>query len=281
MSELGAIPPPVMTSQVITSRQDRKNAGVSSYDYVDAYNNAMAIDNERAYNEYLYNRYSSPSAYMKQLEEAGLNSAFAVGGSPSSSPSSSTQSFNSNVSQAHQISLNNKLAIFNSILSGISQGVNIISNTSAIPQDQAYRVWRNAIAGIDAGTHKYKSDSAFAKSIADMIYYLGYQSSGYLDKNGNPVRSPYSVDGSETIDPYHSMFVNQQALRNALMEIKNSTASWDLNNLKPAQLEQLNKMIENISGRTSFLGLQEDMYSALKASGLLAPIIVALIKGFM
>lgn len=41
---------------------------------------------ERAYNEEMYNKYQSPEAYVRQLEEAGLNPSLAYGGNSAGSP---------------------------------------------------------------------------------------------------------------------------------------------------------------------------------------------------
>lgn len=46
---------------------------------------ALTAD-ERAYNEEMYNKYQSPEAYVRQLEEAGLNPSLAYGGNSAGSP---------------------------------------------------------------------------------------------------------------------------------------------------------------------------------------------------
>lgn len=46
---------------------------------------ALTAD-ERAYNEEMYNKYQSPGAYVRQLEDAGLNPSLAYGGNSAGSP---------------------------------------------------------------------------------------------------------------------------------------------------------------------------------------------------
>lgn len=248
----------------IDSVEDRVNRGLSSNSaYIDVINGLVNQDYNLAMAEYLYNKYKSPAAMARQYEEAGINRNFASqSGGDVGTPSNN---FKSSYTQSRAQSLQNTLSIINSTLGLITQGVETVSNLTNLPKDLAFKEWRNVAAAFDANIKDNQVMSSLMKAYYDQAYYGGVQF------------SPWDMNGLH-YDIANSPAMNQASLRNALMELKVKTQDWDLNNLKPAQLSQINEMIDNVARRTSFLGLQEDLYSQLKAAGILAPIIVSLIK---
>lgn len=274
MSSLSSSPPSALTG-LILSRDQRKAAGVGE-GYFDTYNSAISQDYMRDLAEYMYNKYQSPAAMARQYEEAGLNRNFASqSGGNIDVPSNS---FRSNISESQGRIVNQNLQAFNSILGLIRTGVDSVSQITNLPKDLAIKEYEKAIAQYNSLTAKGKADeqswkvtSAMAKGLYDAAYYGGANIDASKFSAGEGIE--LSSEGFA-----NSPAINQANLRNALMDLKVKTAGWDLNNLKPAQLSQINEMIDNIAVRTDFLGVQKDMYSSLKAAGVLAPIIVSLLK---
>lgn len=278
MSSLSVTPPSALNG-LIYSRAQRENAGVSSFDYVDTYNSAISQDYARELAEYMYNKYQSPSAMARQYEEAGINRNFAAQSGGNIDTPSNT--FRSNISESHGRTVNQNLQAFNSALSLISTGINAVSDITNLPKDLAIKDYEKQLANFNSLTAKGKSEEQQWKTLSAMVKSL-YDSAYYGGANVNPE----IFNAGEGVNLSASGFANSPALkqaelRNSLMDIKNRTADWDLDNLKPAQLKQLNQMIEKLGVETDYLGIQKEMYSSLKAAGVLAPIIVSLLKFFM
>lgn len=248
----------------ITTVDERKARGYTPDSaYIDLVNDLENQKYDLAVREYLYNKYQSPEAMARQYEEAGLNRNFASqSGGNIQAPS---DNFKSSYSESRKNSIASDLQTMNSILGLISTGVNTVSELTALPKDLAFKQWRNVAAAMDANIADSKAIQELMKAYYAQSYYGGVKF------------EPWDMNGV-SYDPSNSPAMLQSNLRNELMDIKVRSANWDLDNLKPAQLEQLNEMIENLGARTDFLGLQKDMWSTLKTMGVLTPIIVSLLK---
>lgn len=246
----------------IYNKTQRESAGVGT-DYRDTYNTAAQNDYQLALQEYLYNKYQSPAAMARQYEEAGLNRNFAS--TNSRDIHSPSNSYRSNVSESEGRRVSNTLATINSVLGLISTGVDTVSQLTNLPKDLAFKEWRNVAAGFDADIASNKAIQELMKAYYAQSFYGGVKF------------EPWDVNG-QTFDVSGSPAMQQALSRNELMSLKVALADYDLNNIKPSQLKQINETIDNIAQRTSFLGLQEDTYYQLKSMGLLAPIIVSLLK---
>lgn len=265
MSNLSASGAPRALDYVINSPVERKGYGISSNSaYIDTINSARMADYEKDYAEYLYNKYQSPEAYAKLLEDAGINRNFA-GANSGGTISNPSGGFRSNVGELRSKNIANTLSTINAIIGAVNAGVNVVSELSGLPKDLAFKEYRNVLAAHNANIADSEEMSRLMKAMYDQSYYGGVV---FPEFEMNGVN--YNISQSPAM---------QQAFsRNALMDLKVKLANFDLNNLKPEQVRQIQENIDKLAIQSDYLGIQKDMYSTLKASGLLVPIIVSLLK---
>lgn len=216
---------------------------------------------QNAYNEYLYNKYQSPSALAEQYEAAGLNRNFAQQGPQGNiQPSASAN--------MHNDALSNSLKVVqgvNALLSAVAQGVGITSDILSIPKDQAYKTWRNMIASQNADIASSRALSVLSKAYYDSMYYGGRKV------------SPWEMNG-EKWDPLKSPAMTQAGLRNDVMELMKGIRKYDLNTMKPEQYNYLQKQIESLGTRIGIDQKTLEFFDANSFSRILAPFLMFLTK---
>ena len=67
----------------INNKAASRGAGFTNTEQAQMYANYMATQEERQWNESMYQKYQSYSGQVQQMQEAGLNPAMMYGGSPS------------------------------------------------------------------------------------------------------------------------------------------------------------------------------------------------------
>lgn len=265
---------------VITSKQDRRSAGVG-IPYADAYNQSQMAKYNNEYNYWLWQQqqeYNSPSNQRKRLEEAGLNPNYQSidSGNVGSLPTSSG-SIAPSIGSNHQRNVQNALQIANGILDSVSQGIRSMSELSGIPSDiGAYR--------------RYLSDLGFFNSKAAENKYLSSAIDAVFDswmKGGlsDPQRLFYygytGPDGqvySDVLNPAGSPAGKQATLRNASMQLLNSIRGYDLEHMRPAELEKLNSQIQQIGAAAGLTQEQLKLYNLTQGTKVVDTIFRLLIE---
>lgn len=128
-------------SNIVTSRSDRRKAGISSFDYVDDYNAMQMAKYNNEYNYWLWQQqteYNSPANQMQRAREAGLNPNVIAGNVSSgnaASPSPSSGRLPGNIRSNMIQSVNSAINNVNSLIGSIANGVGAVSKLSGIPSD--------------------------------------------------------------------------------------------------------------------------------------------------
>lgn len=99
----------------------------------------MATQDERNYNEYLYNEYQSPMSMVRQYQEAGINPAVMFG-SGSSASSSPTAASGMDFGQSGPSAEPSSLDVFSQILSLLTGGVSVAGQISDVASETQLRV---------------------------------------------------------------------------------------------------------------------------------------------
>lgn len=247
---------------VITSKQSRKAAGVGVA-YADAFNQSQMAQYNNDYNYWLWQQqqeYNSPVNQRKRLEEAGLNPNYQSvdSGNIGSLPTSSG-SIAPSIGSNHQRNVQNALQIANGILDSVSQGIRSMSDLSGIPSDiGAYRRYLSNLGFFNskAAENKYLSsaiDAVFESwlkgglSDPQRLFYYGYT-------------GPDGQVYSDVLNPAGSPAGKQAILRNASMQLLNAIRGYDLDHMMPAQLDKLNKQIQQIGASAGLTQEQLKLY---------------------
>nr|QXN72806.1 MAG: DNA pilot protein [Microvirus sp.] len=236
---------------LVNTRQERKQAGIGQA-YVDQYNQAQMAKYNNEYNFWLWKQqqeYNSPKAQRARLEAAGLNPNFnsVDSGNVSSMPSSSG-SVTPSIGANRQRNFQNAINLANSLLGSVKQGVDTMSSLSGIPADiKNYRQYLH-----DIGFNRFQSSTIDNTLKLLEKAYKSWEIFGttdhlkYRDENGD-FRDDLISEGPRG---------RQTNLRNAALSLMNDLRNFDLNNLKPLQVDKLNEEIDRIAEAVGFTAEQ-------------------------
>lgn len=239
---------------IITSGAERRARGIGAA-YVDEYNQMLTNQYNNAYNYWLWQQqmnYESPKAQMERYLEAGLNPHYQTvsSGNPGSIPSSRAE-VRGNIRQNQLNAISNGVSIATSIASLVSRGIGAIKDFASLPASVGkYRRLLTAVL----------SNKATGGELSNAIKALTKDSTSYIMGN-------YQTDGSSTPNLpdslwYKSRFAGYQStlLRNAIFEkqedllrVKTALARYDLNNLKPMQLETMRARLPMLAAQINYI----------------------------
>lgn len=266
---------------IIQSKQDRRAAGISHFEYVDAANQARMAQYNNEFNYWLWlkqAKYNSPAEQRKRLEEAGLNPNFqsVESGNLSSIPSSSG-SITPSVGRNRAAMVANDIQAFNAVIKSIGEGINAVSTISGIPADiKDYRrllntvLWNKAdISGLDVTL----------KTIEKIF--------GAKTKLGIDLGDTLGVTGPDgSIIPTLPNWKDSPLVQN--LNLKNEDLDWlvklrqyDFEKMKPEELKLLKERADLIAEQAGLTGEQLRFFSAIattKIGAAIAPIALAIFK---
>lgn len=218
------------------------------------------------YNRWLAENYETPLAQRKQLESAGLNYNFAAQGQGASpSPSVHADVSNKALPQSLQ-GLGSALQVMNTMMGLASDGTALLASLQGIPKDLAYKEWRNRAQAQIADYYSSKADSARARAMFDSIFY-----------GGESEIEPWIMNG-RSWDPMNSPAMDQARYRNQLMDLKNQLSQYDLDNLKPKELEQLSARIRALGASAGLSEKTLDLFNVKAFGPLIVPLLLQFIK---
>lgn len=266
---------------IIQSKQDRRAAGISHFEYVDAANQARMAQYNNEYNYWLWlqqAKYNSPAEQRKRLEEAGLNPNFqsVESGNLSSIPTSSG-SITPSVGRNRAAMVANDIQAFNAVIKSIGEGIGAVSTISGIPADiKDYRkllntvLWNKAdIGGLDVTL----------KTIEKIF--------GAKTKLGIDLGETLGVIGHDgSIIPTLPNWKDSPMVQN--LNLKNEDLDWlvklrqyDFEKMKPEELKLLKERADLIAEQAGLTGEQLRFFSAIattKIGAAIAPIALAIFK---
>lgn len=266
---------------IIQSKQDRRDAGISHFEYVDAANQARMAQYNNEYNYWLWlqqAKYNSPAEQRKRLEEAGLNPNFqsVESGNLSSIPTSSG-SITPSVGRNRAAMVANDIQAFNAVIKSIGEGIGAVSTLSGIPADiKDYRkllntvLWNKAdIGGLDVTL----------KTIEKIF--------GAKTKLGIDLGDTLGVTGPDgSIYPTLPNWKESPMVQN--LNLKNEDLDWlvklrqyDFEKMKPEELKLLKERADLIAEQAGLTGEQLRFFSAIattKIGAAIAPIALAIFK---
>lgn len=268
---------------IIQSKQDRRAAGISHFEYVDAANQARMAQYNNEYNYWLWlqqAKYNSPVEQRKRLEEAGLNPNFqsVESGNLSSIPSSSG-SITPSVGRNRAAMVANDIQAFNAVIKSIGEGIQNVSNIANIPSD--IPVYRNLLRRF----MEHKTGGAEMDKILKSIEaaFSGKSKLG-LDL---PLLIPnYFDNGNFFYDKPD--WSKSPMLRN--LGLKNDDLNWlvqlrkyDYQNMKPEELKLIQERTKQIAESAGLTAQQSQLFTtmtATKVGAMLGPLLLGVIKMF-
>lgn len=262
----------------ITSRDQRKAAGVSSFDYVDAYNQSQMAQYNNEYNYWLWQQqqeYNTPANQVSRLKEAGLNPNFnSIDGTgnitsiPTSSGSISASIGSNRIARLSQVT-----QAVSSIFNNLNDISGTIKNYSQTPDnlEEARRLISLGMRA-DTNTKLINKDSAEMDNIMKRVLY-GIQY-GEADDNGTP-----SVFIDQDKSPYFRNMAaktSQAEAQKALTDVMAALRNYDLNETNPQKLKNLQAQFDNIISSTKLRELNASWYDAKNAASMAMMLIKAL-----
>ena len=115
----------------------KKGYQMSSADLASLYADYYSTQDERAYNEYYYNTYESPSALVQQYQEAGLNPALMYGSSATSSTNVSSGYNGASRNETEQSDFQNLMQVLQLVMTGSQIGSQVMLNKSQAHKNEA------------------------------------------------------------------------------------------------------------------------------------------------
>lgn len=268
---------------IIQSKQDRRAAGISHFEYVDAANQARMAQYNNEFNYWLWlqqAKYNSPAEQRKRLEEAGLNPNFqsVESGNLSSIPSSSG-SITPSVGRNRAVAVANDIQAFNAIIKGIGEGIDSVSKISGIPADiTSYRRGLNAMLGERIENTKVQTLLREIDRVFNLKSKLGVDYDGWISTGG------FNPDGSSAVtkvDWTKSPLVQNLNLKNEDLDWLVKLRKYDFENMKPEELKLLKERADLIAEQAGLTGEQLRFFSAIattKIGAAIAPIALAIFK---
>lgn len=266
------------TLQTVTSKDQRKAAGVSSFDYVDAYNQSQMAQYNNEYNYWLWQQqqeYNTPANQVARLKEAGLNPNYnSIDGTgnmtsiPTSSGSISASIGSNRIARLSQVT-----QAVSSIFNNLNDISGTIKNYSQTPDnlEEARRLISLGMRA-DTNTKLINKDSAEMDNIMKRVLY-GIQY-GEADDNGTP-----SVFIDQDKSPYFRNMAaktSQAEAQKALTDVMAALRNYDLNETNPQKLKNLQAQFDNIISGTKLRDLNASWYDAKNAASMAMMLIKAL-----
>ena len=227
--------------------------------FVDAYNQAQMAKYNNEYNYWLWQQqaeYNSPSNQVQRLKDAGLNPNFNSidgAGNLGSMPSSSG-SITPSVGRNINASIGNVISSVNSLIQGVSQGVDTYKNLSDTPRlkdlsnyrDLLYKTARSQMREAD-----YRQFRQLIGSVIDTLAAGGSMPDEFelpspfmvdsLHRDGTPAESGFISISPQRGASFERLFY--QALNakedNFIKQLVRAAKSFTNENLLPKQLEVL------------------------------------------
>lgn len=270
---------------IIQSKQDRRDAGISHFEYVDAANQARMAQYNNEYNYWLWlqqAKYNSPAEQRKRLEEAGLNPNFqsVESGNLSSIPTSSG-SITPSVGRNRAAMVANDIQAFNAVIRSISEGVSAYSNLANTPSLDDLKGFRKNVAQFMGNRAGAAEMDKIIKSIE--AAFTGKSKLG-LDL---PILVPNYFDNG---DPYFDRpdWSKSPMLRN--LGLKNDDLNWlvqlrkfDFQSMKPEELKLIQERTKQIAEAAGLTAQQSQLFTtmtATKVGAMLGPLLLGIIKMF-
>lgn len=298
MADEVSIMPKIHDYNIVTSKQGRENSGVSSFDYVDAYNSSQLAQYNNDYQYWLWQQeqeYNSPTAQVERLKAAGLNpNANSIDGTGNVNFKGSNQSMAENIGSNHWQRKNFELQVgvqsVNQILDAVSQGVDLTSKISGIP---------NNISGYRQLLYDNKFYDTQGKRIGnEMKNILGsleqYRAYG-IDSESPVLDSPYTFAPIVAGAPGHTATeqnAEQAELRTQIMQAQQTWDSWTaeqktqflnayydhMSKMYPALENAANATAQQAQNVANITGKQDDFFYANQGMNMLMMLLGAMSK---
>lgn len=263
-SHVQAIPPDIPSAQFAINQDDHM---FGDWMTGGMYSSAALQDAQNAYNRWLYEHYQSPAAMRRQYEEAGLNYNFAAqGANGSPQPASTATIQNKSLSSIVSVA-----SMLNGFLGAMNEGTNLVRNIQAVPQDIAAKKWKSMLLGAQTELTKNKADSAFWKAVFDEMIYSGKPREAF---------TYYDPATGLSYNQQDSVAFGQQLLRNRAMDLMNQLRSYDLNNIKPLEVQKLSDQISLIANQVGISGKALSWFDANNVLRFIVPALMFFSKFF-
>lgn len=237
---------------LITSGYERRAAGIGRA-YVDEYNQMLTNQYNNAYNYWLWQQqmeYNSPASQMARYLEAGLNPHYQTvdSGNAQGTPESKAQ-VRGNVRQNQLNSISTAIGVASSIASMMASGVSSLAKFASVPS--SVRMYRKLLTGV-------LNNKLQGQSLSNALKELNLESTGVLMGNYPGAMAPNIMDslwyGSKQAGYEGSVL--QNAIRGkemTLLDLKAELSRYDLNNLRPAQLDVLRARLPFMAAQLNYI----------------------------
>lgn len=267
------------TLNTIISKDQRKAAGVSSFDYVDAYNQSAMAQYNNEYNYWLWQQqmeYNTPAAQVARLKEAGLNpnyNSIDGTGNATSIPSSSG-SISPSVASNHYNRVNSLISSINAIFSNVGDTLNAYQTAANSPMMTAegFKAYRNAVNTIvmnNANISRLNYEEKSALRAWDMAV------KGMTGNSGEG----YQIDTENSIAwKAQEGKINQTAAQEAMYKATEALKKYDLDNLKPQELANMKETLRYIAAGAHLREMNYDWYNAKSGAAMIFGFLSAMSK---
>ena len=248
---------------LILSKKERQSTFNKNYpgkgigsDYVDTYNQSLLGQYNNEYNYWLWQQqmeYNSPINQVARLKEAGLNpnyNSIDGTGNASSIPSSSMSisgnaGSNSNARVANNIKMMQAITQgVSSIVDNVQKGVSTLSAYSELPPIESMKQYKQIISDLQRNKGE-QSTQILLSSVFDNIMKSYYTGSDLTFQGAIPYSS--RLLGDVNSSPYAQSIqskINLQEAQKALAVITANVKEFQLGNVEPAKLANIQKQFE-------------------------------------
>lgn len=265
----------------------------------DAQNQLNMAKYNNDYNYWLWQQqtqYNSPEQQVARLKAAGLNPNFnsIEGAGNASSPSPSQGKVQSNFLGAYQAGIsaraqrlneaNAVISAFNDLVRNVGQGFDMYKTYVSTPTNEA-NSYRNALNLLTRSNATEKSIDSQLRSIFLDVAKGGKEGFFFGDHyyDDTPYgRAVLGELGEKALgEKLATARWNNLLKDTSLKDVTKRLKEYELNNLKPKELEKLQNEIDNLFSRTQFIDTQNEMYKTLKVGGMLLPFALMLFKSIL
>lgn len=245
---------------------------------VDEYNQQLMNQYNNEYNYWLWLKqmeYNSPSEQVKRLKEAGLNPNFnsIEGAGNAGSIPTSQGSVKGNQTQSRLNAIGSGISAATALATGISKGVTALKAIASTPRAiKAYRGLLTEVLG-EKYTRMILDNQLKSMQNKAQGYYYGL---GMLEPGMEDSLWLRSQESKVSASEWSSQLLEK---RLAYQDLLNQMATWDLNNLKPQQLDNLKATWDFITAGTSLRQINLSWFNANQSAQIvraLAPFFIKL-----